>query len=110
MFLIYMQCCRTYFMGSREKLPFPMMDGILIVVIVVAVYFLFLIICHFVGKSQAAGVWADYVQMSLVPEWICSKTWKQDLEVTMSEMRSSLLLQMQRGYLNQKYKLSTQNT
>lgn len=66
-----MQCCRTYFMGSRDKLPFLMMNGILMV-IMVAVY-LFLIICHFVGKSQSAGVGADYVQMSLAPEWICQQ-------------------------------------
>lgn len=69
-------------------------------VILVAIYFLFLIICYFDGERQGAGVWIEYVQMSHEPEWTENKTWEQDRDVSVSKMTSSLLVQMQRGYVN----------
>lgn len=38
-------------------------------------------------ERQAAKVWIEYVELSVVPEWTESKTWDQDQDIAVSKMR-----------------------
>lgn len=67
-----MLCHRTCFLGKGDRLHLVVIDSIVLMVISGAIYFLFLIICYFVGESKVIEVWIECVQLSHVLEWTCN--------------------------------------